>query len=81
MAVVGKRRGRPPAAESPATRDEILAAALALVASAPAMGAAEAVVDLYRQRLTDRVLAYTLGERAKEQPVATPWAFRCAPPT
>jgi AcrR family transcriptional regulator len=28
MDVVGKRRGRPPAAESPATRDEILAAAL-----------------------------------------------------
>ena len=37
---------------------------LALVAAAPALGAAEAAVELYRQRLTERVLAYTLGDRA-----------------
>ena len=43
---------------------------LALVASAPALGAAEAAVDLYRQRLTDRVLAYSLGDKAAEQPAA-----------
>ncbi len=43
---------------------------LALVASAPALGAAEAAVDLYRQRVQERVLAYTLGDRAREQPAA-----------
>lgn len=47
-----------------------VAAVLALVASAPALGAAEAVVDLYRTRLTGRVLAYSLGDRAREQPAA-----------
>jgi alkylation response protein AidB-like acyl-CoA dehydrogenase len=43
---------------------------LALVAAAPALGAAEAAVDLYRERLAGRVLAYSLGDRAKEQPAA-----------
>lgn len=42
---------------------------LALMAAAPAVGAAEAAVDLYRQRMTDRVLAHSLGDRAKDQPV------------
>jgi len=47
-----------------------LVSVLALVAAAPALGAAEAAVDLYRERLQERVLAYTLGEKAAEQPAA-----------
>ena len=47
-----------------------LLSVLALVASAPAVGAAEAAVDLYRQRVSERVLAYTLGDRAADQPMA-----------
>lgn len=43
---------------------------LALLAAAPALGAAEAAVDLYRERLAERVLAYSLGDRAAEQPAA-----------
>ncbi len=43
---------------------------LALVAAAPALGAAEAAVDLYRDRLAQRVLAYSLGDKASEQPAA-----------
>ena len=43
---------------------------LALVASAPALGAAEAAVALFQQRLTDRVLAYSLGDRQREQPAS-----------
>jgi len=43
---------------------------LSLTASAPALGAAEAAVAAYQERLADRVLAYSLGERAAEQPVA-----------
>ncbi len=47
-----------------------LVSVLSLVAAAPAMGAAEAAVDLYRERLEQRVLAYSLGDRAAEQPAA-----------
>ncbi len=47
-----------------------LLAALALLASSPAVGAAEAAVDLHRARMSERVLAYTLGEKAADQPVA-----------
>jgi alkylation response protein AidB-like acyl-CoA dehydrogenase len=43
---------------------------LALVASAPALGAAEAAVGLFEQRLAERVLAYSLGDRQREQPAA-----------
>jgi 3-hydroxy-9,10-secoandrosta-1,3,5(10)-triene-9,17-dione monooxygenase len=43
---------------------------LALVAAAPALGAAERAVDLYRERVAARVLAYSLGEKAVEQPAA-----------
>jgi alkylation response protein AidB-like acyl-CoA dehydrogenase len=43
---------------------------LALVAAAPALGAAEAAVDLFRERLAERVLAYSLGDRQREQPAA-----------
>ena len=43
---------------------------LALVAAAPALGGAEAAADLYRTRLQERVLAYTLGDKAAEQPAA-----------
>jgi alkylation response protein AidB-like acyl-CoA dehydrogenase len=43
---------------------------LALVASAPALGAAEAVVEMYRARIEERVLAYSFGERAIDQSAA-----------
>ncbi|MDG2304468.1 MAG: acyl-CoA dehydrogenase [Candidatus Binatia bacterium] len=43
---------------------------LALVAAAPALGAAERAVALYRERIAARVLAYSLGDRAVEQPAA-----------
>lgn len=42
---------------------------LAIMAAAPALGAAEAAVELFRTRIADRVLAYSLGDRAREQPV------------
>jgi len=45
-------------------------AVLALVAAAPAVGAAERAVDEYRERLRGRVLAYTFGDKAAEQPAA-----------
>ena len=47
-----------------------LVSVLALTASAPAVGAAEAGAALHRQRISERVLAYSLGERAVDQPVA-----------
>ncbi|MEZ5248451.1 MAG: hypothetical protein R2713_04280 [Ilumatobacteraceae bacterium] len=37
---------------------------LALMASAPALGAAEQAADLYRDRIAARILAYSLGDRA-----------------
>jgi 3-hydroxy-9,10-secoandrosta-1,3,5(10)-triene-9,17-dione monooxygenase len=43
---------------------------LALVAAAPALGAAEAAVELFEERLAERVLAYSLGDRQREQPAA-----------
>ena len=43
---------------------------LALVAAAPALGGAEGVAAHYRERLRERVLAYTLGDKAVEQPAA-----------
>ena len=43
---------------------------LALVAAAPALGAAERAVDLYRERIAERVLAYSMGDRAIDQPAA-----------
>ena len=43
---------------------------LALVAAAPALGAAETAVDLFRERMTERVLAYTLGDHQRDQPAA-----------
>jgi alkylation response protein AidB-like acyl-CoA dehydrogenase len=45
-------------------------AVLALVAAAPALGAAEAAVELFRRRLNERVLAYTLGDKQADQPAA-----------
>jgi alkylation response protein AidB-like acyl-CoA dehydrogenase len=45
-------------------------AVLALVASAPALGAAQSAVDLYGDRVRERVLAYTLGDKAVDQPAA-----------
>lgn len=47
-----------------------LVSVLALTASAPAVGAAEAGAALHRQRIRERVLAYSMGERAVDQPVA-----------
>ena len=43
---------------------------LALIAAAPALGAAEAAVARFKERLTERVLAYSLGDRQREQPAA-----------
>jgi len=43
---------------------------LALVAAAPALGAAEAAVELFRRRLSERVLAYTLGDKQADQPAS-----------
>jgi alkylation response protein AidB-like acyl-CoA dehydrogenase len=43
---------------------------LALVAAAPALGAAERCVELFCQRLQERVLAYSMGERQLERPTA-----------
>lgn len=43
---------------------------LALVAAAPALGAAEAAVAAFRDRLESRVLAYSLGDRQRDQPAA-----------
>lgn len=40
---------------------------LALVASSPALGAAERAVELFRERIASRVLAYSLGDRAIDQ--------------
>lgn len=45
-------------------------AVLSLVAAAPALGAAEAAVESFRQRLSQRVLAYTFGEKQADQPAA-----------
>lgn len=43
---------------------------LALLAAAPAVGAAERAVEEYQRRLRSRVLAYSMGDRAAEQPHA-----------
>ena len=43
---------------------------LAFVAAAPALGAAERAVELFRERARDRVLAFTLGERQIDQTAA-----------
>lgn len=45
-------------------------AVLALIAAAPALGAAEAAVELFRRRLSERVLAYTLGDKQADQPAS-----------
>lgn len=47
-----------------------LVSVLALTASAPAVGAGEEAALLYHQRLQDRVLAYSMGDEAAEQPAA-----------
>ena len=47
-----------------------LLSVLALVASAPAVGAAEAAVGHFHDRVAERVLAYTLGDKAADQPMA-----------
>jgi hypothetical protein len=43
--------------------------ALALTAAMPALGSAELVVDLFAERLSERVLAYS-GAAQKDQPTA-----------
>jgi alkylation response protein AidB-like acyl-CoA dehydrogenase len=43
---------------------------LALMAATPALGAAERAVDIYRTQLAERTLAYTIGDRARDQPAA-----------
>ncbi len=54
-------------ADHPFLRSPV-APVLALVAAAPALGGAEAAVELFQDRLASRVLAYTLGDRQAEQP-------------
>jgi 3-hydroxy-9,10-secoandrosta-1,3,5(10)-triene-9,17-dione monooxygenase len=46
-----------------------VAPVLAIVAAAPALGAAEAATEHFRAGIAERVLAYSLGDRAREQPV------------
>lgn len=58
------------AADDDAMAGYPVVAVLALVAAAPALGAAEAAVDLFRGRLQERVLAYTLGDKQADQPAA-----------
>ncbi len=58
-----------PGSEDPMDRLPVMAT-LSLVAAAPAIGAAEASVELFRSRIQERVLAYTLGERQVDQPAA-----------
>ncbi len=43
---------------------------LALMAAAPAVGAAESCVELFRRRLSERVLAYTFGTRQADEPAS-----------
>lgn len=43
---------------------------LALMAATPALGAAERAVEIYRTQLAERTLAYTVGDRARDQPAA-----------
>lgn len=43
---------------------------LCLMAAAPALGGAEAAVELLREQQQNRVLAYSLGDRQIEQPAA-----------
>lgn len=43
---------------------------LALVAAGPAVGAAEAAVEGFRERMLERVLAYSVGDRQRDQPAA-----------
>ncbi|MCB1256273.1 MAG: hypothetical protein KDB26_04165 [Microthrixaceae bacterium] len=45
-------------------------AVLSLLAAAPAVGAAERAVSEYLERLRSRVLAFSMGDKAAEQPVA-----------
>ena len=47
-----------------------LMAVLGLVASASALGAAEAAVEMFSERMRERVLAYTPGDRQADQPAA-----------
>ena len=43
---------------------------LALMAAAPAVGAAESCVELFRRRLSERVLAYTFGTKQADEPAS-----------
>lgn len=61
--------GGPTVADDPMAGYPVVAV-LALIAAAPALGAAEAAVELFRRRLNDRVLAYTLGDKQADQPAA-----------
>lgn len=61
--------GGPTVADDPMAGYPVVAV-LALIAAAPALGAAEAAVELFRRRLNERVLAYTLGDKQADQPAA-----------
>ncbi|MBX3313253.1 MAG: acyl-CoA dehydrogenase [Actinobacteria bacterium] len=63
-------RGTASGVEGDALSGLPLLSVLALVASAPAVGAAQAAVGHFHDRVSERVLAYTLGDRAADQPMA-----------
>lgn len=43
---------------------------LALVAAAPALGTAEVTLERFRERVSERVIAYTAGAKQRDQPAA-----------
>jgi 3-hydroxy-9,10-secoandrosta-1,3,5(10)-triene-9,17-dione monooxygenase len=47
-----------------------VASTLALIAATPALGGAERAVELFQGRIAQRVLAYSMGDRASDQPAA-----------
>ncbi len=47
-----------------------VACVLSLTAAAPALGAAEAAVELFRARIGERILAFSPGDRQAEQPAS-----------
>ena len=59
-----------PAADGEGLGQVSLVPVLSLVAAAPSLGAAEAVVGLHQQRLGERILAYSIGDKAADQPAA-----------
>jgi alkylation response protein AidB-like acyl-CoA dehydrogenase len=72
VAAVTMRRGIPPgcAVNPEPFYAYPLSPVLSLMGATPAVGAAEACVDLFRERLATRVLAYSGGAKQGEQPAS-----------